>query len=891
MADTRAKGIVATSFIGGLLLAAAISAPQAWEPVPEPFFGLDEPVEVAAPLPIKPAAVAAAPEATITLPTPVGNLSSMAAAMPAVVRPGPPPERLALADPPAPKATGRFEPLVAQAVPHRSEAATPRPEPDHSPKPTTLPTAKPLPLQTAKPDSLKSLVTRVQMHREPAQRRRDAPASSHATPDRIEAPKPTEPLGAAPLPGAAWTDPDSVNWTDSAEKRQPSTPSAHGDVHAPGGQRFMDRLRAGERLIQRGRRDDPLGGERLALAKDVPDVRAPGCTWPHPAKLLGDLRQLASVRDNAAPLLPCAAWSRTTLTLISSVLATAGPRDAAAAAALISLGDAVHEGMTVADQTIEPAASTQMRRASLAVSRRVAVWRAAAGMLAVASDPGADGAQADAVPLDPLVVACTEADVARLLETLERYELSQVAADADAVKGAIRTIEKSPLSGGAAVARAVHDHYLTPNVRIAVHSGFVEKLLPDQEVKTSPLEDVIAGRQVRGTRTVTRSTAVRFIPDADEIAMHLEVHGDVSSRSVTAAGPVSLTSRGTSSFVVRKPIKVSSQGLQIGPATGTASNSSQLAGIQTSFDSVPVMRSLVRQIARSQHDENLPDINREVIEKIVARACRETDEQAEPRFLEAAERIRTRIWTPLVTLGLDPTPVALETTPTIATLRLRLAADDQLAAHTPRPRAPTDAQLSMQLHDSAVNNAIERLGLAGRRFTLEELVLQCCERLGLEPKVPDDMPEGVEITFARSEPLRISCTDGLVRVRVALEALTSGRRAWYDVIAQVAYKPSASGAQVFLERDGPVQISGPGHQGRMEIALRTIFGKVFPKERPIAVLPERITKNPRLQNVQAVQAVSSDGWLALALAARESPATVAVPKPTSPEARRPTIFR
>jgi hypothetical protein len=52
----------------------------------------------------------------------------------------------------------------------------------------------------------------------------------------------------------------------------------------------------------------------------------------------------------------------------------------------------------------------------------------------------------------------------------------------------------------------------------------------------------------------------------------------------------------------------------------------------------------------------------------------------------------------------------------------------------------------------------------------------------------------------------------------------------------------------------------------MEFGLRTIFGKMFPKERPVNLVPEKVLANPRLAGVQAVQAVSADGWLAIALA-------------------------
>jgi hypothetical protein len=235
-------------------------------------------------------------------------------------------------------------------------------------------------------------------------------------------------------------------------------------------------------------------------------------------------------------------------------------------------------------------------------------------------------------------------------------------------------------------------------------------------------------------------------------------------------------------------------------------------------------------------------------------------------------------------LGLEPTAVALETTTDAATARLRLAAPTQLAAHTPRPRAPENALFSIQVHDSTVNNACSRLGLAGRKMGLEELTRHVCTQLGLPPTIPDDLPEGVEVTFAAVDPVRVECRDGLVHVRVALDALESGRRNnWYEIVAHVAYRPKVSGMQVTLERDGPVQLSGPGQKGRMEFALRTIFGKMFPKERPLPLVPEKLVGNPRFDGVQAVQAITADGWLAIALA----PGAAAAPGKTSATAVRP----
>ena len=876
----RGGYIVAAAFVSGLSFALAVTGPAAWEPPPESIFQIDDagdgdrnnavtvaiedvPVEAERP----PIAVEE-------------NLSAAAVLLASKPTPPPPtplPERLALADAPAPIGHA----IIAQALPTSvrddvrvEQPATPQPMATAGP---LLPTpAFPHEIGDeavvpAESPSLRALVTRLQAEQLPA----PAAAADASLPiERL-----WESPAAAPLPGEAWTDPDGVNWTESPAPEQPPEPTPRGgrllgriadrraefradtgsgsdaDASAapPGAGRLLDRVR--DRIAQRASPDRPAAGG--AAAPPTND----GTQWPTPEALIGQLRQLAVSGDTS----PAATWAADTLGSLATATDTSGPGDTAGEAPLIVLGDRVPEGMKIADDTPDAPLASQIRRAALALSRRVAVWRAATSCCAEtgAAPPAIAGAEVG----PGLAAACTTIEVARLLDGLERYEVSRDPADAAQVRESLRAVVATTLPAARALDRAVHDHYLSPNVRIAINDAFVEKMLPESTVTTGPLQDYVLGRKVRGTKTVEQSTAIRFTPHPTEIRLELLVMGEVASRTVTNAGSVAIHSRGLSTFTVFKPLEVSPRGLSFGAARGSASNQSQLAGIETSFDSVPLMGSIVRGFVRNQHDESLDQATREVNVKIVSRACHEVDQQTEPQFTKLAEQIRERFWAPMERLGLDPTAVALETSSSGATARLRLAAAMQLAAHTPRPRAPEDSLFSMQVHESSVNNACGQFGLAGRKLSLEELTRLICSQLGLPPQVPDDLPAGVDVTFAAAEPVRIECRDGLVQVRVSLDALESGRRNnWYDIVAQVAYRPVADGLQVRLEREGPVQLSGPGHKGRMEFGLRTIFGKMFPKERPVKLVPVKMLANPRLAGVQAVQAVSADGWLAIALA-------------------------
>ena len=880
-ANGRAGFIVASAFFAGVAFAILVVGPSAWEPAGESSFEIDEAAVEAERPPI---------EVVDHLPPAAALLATKSRPEQAL------PERLALADAAAPIAAA----IIAQALPtsgdgtaasDRSRDSDPQPAkaaetelvpPPAEPTGIAVPEAESEPPVPEESPELRALVSRLQ----------SAPSTAA---DRDAEPTPASP-GATPLPGEAWTDPDSANWTEPSAENEVEPKAAAGRSSRLLG-RFVDRRGEAERgpsgagppatgrLLDRVR-------ERFAPKPDADHGHADqpvdaspasldGSRWPEPATLRGQLESLAAARDRD----PATAWAAATLDSLAAVIATAGPRDPACEATLITLGDRVAEGMQAADALPDHALASRARRAALAVARRVAVWRAAAACFAeIVAMPLA--AATDTSPR--IAAAGSAAELAALIDAVERFETSRDPADARRIREVARLVAAAPLATTEGVARALGDHYLTPNVRISVNERFVEKLLPETTVTTSPLHDYVLGRQVRGTKTVEQSTAVHFTPHPTEIRLDLLVSGLVASRTVTDAGSVSIHSRGQSSFTVSKPIHVSPGGLAFDPARGSASNQSRLAGIETDFDAVPLMGPLVRSIARNQHDGNLDQATREVNVKIVSRACREVDQQTEPQLTAAAKRVRERFWAPMERLGLEPTAVALETTAGTATARLRLAAPTQLAAHTPRPRAPEDALFSIQVHESTVNNACGRLGLAGRKLGLEELTRHVCTQLGLPPTVPDDLPPGVEVTFADTDPVRVECRDGLVHVRVALAALESGRRNnWYDIVAHVAYRPTPAGMQVKLEREGPVQLSGPGQKGRMEFGLRTIFGKMFPKERPVALVPEQLVGNPRFAGVQAVQAVTADGWLAVALAAAPSagrPSATAA-RPTEPPQR------
>jgi hypothetical protein len=502
MSDKRAGRIVASSFVAGLLLAAGIFAPRAWEPVPEPFFGLDEPVgpaTVDSALPTALEARPARPPERLAYNEPAASSAPDVAVQAAALAAR---EALAAAPPLALSTPVAIPQATAAPVPEQAPAIVPMPVVIANPEPSAD-SAVWAPAPAPPPESLRALVTRVQAARpplaiEPPLPRRITPPATVAAMTHDE-PVADDRLGAPPLPGDEWVDPDSVNWSDVPLVH----PAIRPTVPAPR-LGFRPRLRVGERLLGRDRRGDATDAVTTNDgASALPDIRA----WPAPHKLVEQIEQIGG----ATPTSPAAIWAREAHDRLRGVLATAGPRDSAAHPALVTLGESVQAGMGVADATTDHSQASATRRAALALARRVAVWRAASGLCGDSSaDPRLEG------------------EVARLIDAVERFERSTAPDDAAVAARSADVLAGAGHPGADGLAKAVSDHYLSANVRIAMHQQFLEKLLPAAAVTTGPVDDVVLGRKVRGTRTVQRTTTVRFVPDADEISFDLEVHGDPS---------------------------------------------------------------------------------------------------------------------------------------------------------------------------------------------------------------------------------------------------------------------------------------------------------------------------------------------------------------------------
>ena len=461
-------------------------------------------------------------------------------------------------------------------------------------------------------------------------------------------------------------------------------------------------------------------------------------------------------------------------------------------------------------------------------------------------------------------------DLTALLAAIERYEHEDRSAHARGLAGEYDALRWSLDPEVKALAELVNIYYRNANIRVALSAELLNKMIPQQQPRLEAVEDTILDAWVSGQAQTNTRLRLVLVPDPHRWNIGLEALGQVASDTASSKGPATFYQWGNSFFRARKRLLVDRRGIRLFGAEAEANADNNLADFETDFDGIPLLSGIVRSIARSQYDESQPAAKVEVEGKIVIRATSQLDREVAQNLERAKRDFQTKLVDPLQKLNLEPTAVDMETTAERLIGRYRIASREHLSAHTPRPQAPGDSVLSVQIHETALNNVLSELNLDGRRVELHQLYREMLSRFSQGPiEIPEDLPEDVYVTFAAEDAVRVDCQDGRVRLAIRIEELEQQgtRNRWTNFTVRGYYGPNADQLDANMEREGIIELIGERRQIPIgqQLALRAIFNKVLSKNRKLSIINKQLAQAPALASHQVTQFVIHDGWIGIAL--------------------------
>ena len=462
--------------------------------------------------------------------------------------------------------------------------------------------------------------------------------------------------------------------------------------------------------------------------------------------------------------------------------------------------------------------------------------------------------------------AAGRVDLETLATIVERYELGRGTRYAAVIAQLQQRLQWSDDPQLQALASHLDQHYRGANMRIAMSDHLLNRMMPKQKPTVSSVNDKVAGAKVRGSARTTTQLRVRLMPDPNAWHFGLEATGKIYSDTRSDTWPARIRNAAKMQYQGRKEISIDAKGLHVTPAQASAQGRNELIGVDSQLDPIPVVGYMLRNMARKKHKKSRPTALRQAKSKVVRQVKERMDATLNQKLEGFEQKFRDKVLAPIEELALLAEPLDMHTTKQRAVMQLRLANPGQLAAHTLRPLAPSDSVLSLQMHETAMNNAMTGLGLNGRRMTMLELFDDLSLRFGQGNETPpEDLPRHAVIKFAKRDALRVRCDGDRLELVLSVAELAHRRDKIKNFQIHVHFRPVVRGLSVKLVRDGTLQFSGRRLKTGPRVVLHSVMGKLLVKDQQINLVHAKLMLDPRFAGLMVTQLVLEDGWIGLAL--------------------------
>ena len=320
------------------------------------------------------------------------------------------------------------------------------------------------------------------------------------------------------------------------------------------------------------------------------------------------------------------------------------------------------------------------------------------------------------------------------------------------------------------------------NVRLQVGNDFVAAGFQQDIEETLDVDETILGTKVIGSGALAGVSNAELVPSPKRAAIKvfaeatLETHTDGSQAMVTLKNYTTGTLRG------EKQILFAAEGISTTPAKSKANLKSDISDVKINAG------PLIRMVARGQVDSRRADSQAEAARRAERRMNNQMNERIDPNIAELNTKYQ-KIREALNKTGLFPRVWDLSSTDTQIDWSILLGNTYQPSAPLPAPQQAPATGLTVQVHQSALNNMLAIL-LAGRYVDEEKFSERITEFLGETPAFLERKAEETpaKVSFGQRAPVDVLFVDDKIRVVVRLNDIQVLDNAARSFTISVEYK-------------------------------------------------------------------------------------------------------
>jgi hypothetical protein len=444
--------------------------------------------------------------------------------------------------------------------------------------------------------------------------------------------------------------------------------------------------------------------------------------------------------------------------------------------------------------------------------------------------------------------------------------------------------------------KTVRSEIAHPNAFVGVATALIAAGV-DPVNRSERVNDCILGVNINSDTTTTGSAGVATIPSNDKAILEFLSQGHTRSQSIGYKSPAVIHSSSDTNYTATKRVEFADAAFVGKPARSNATTDTHIHSVAKQgggLGSRLVSRIGWDRAMQSEHQaEAIASDHAE--DRIEGHFNDEVNEQV----TKMRKRYEDEYRRPLERRGDVPDHIRFSSTKNSLNVEVTQANSSQVGAAGAPPEAGTAHDMTMRLHESAINNYSASLlgGATATQKTADEDI-----KFNVElPKWMDRMwknrkTEGTDDPAAKAEPFKeyamtlrdgrpvsVKFVDGKVHLTLHITELKSGDKSFADWDVTGIYNPEIADGRVKLNREGKLEMLPSDFSGKLdtqqvaersnlekELEARSAQGKGFPKTIEFdPVKPEG--KLAQAGPLDYSQFTSKDGWVVIGLDRHSKP--------------------
>lgn len=449
---------------------------------------------------------------------------------------------------------------------------------------------------------------------------------------------------------------------------------------------------------------------------------------------------------------------------------------------------------------------------------------------------------------------------------------------------------------------SIRDRFSRPNVVAEVSVAALNDLA-EPISRSQPVRDCVLGATVRGTALTDGEVTLTAAESPDHIRLHIQLAGHITTNTVGYKKPVRVRTTGHTNYTAFKTLYINDDRFHASEAHVSAKARNHTRSVRKTGGNFG--RKLIEKIAWKKVRQKKSQTERITAGKARRRISKEFDERVISALTRGRVQYEDKLRLPMVRRGLVPEKMQFTSTAGQLTAHVSLATGSQLSTDSDPPSKDTQNDVTVQIHETAVNNFLpfvlagvgmkqdtedEPARLEGdippwlKEFAAKNKRLDSSGLTKVDPtqdSEPKEEFKPFELTFNTDQPASISFDENRLKVRLRFAVLKAGLDEEEKPLENwdflMTFHVARRGNEIVLTREGEIEVFPTGFDPRWDTKMtgqqvsyrnnlakninrKAARGEGIPSE---IVIPElKLSEDSQIQRSFDLQQLEcDDGWL------------------------------